>query len=548
MPRTSWPSTYKRNGHKPYLRQRRGRWFVQVPVPKDLRGRFGKANIEQYLGTSSEAEAKRLSYGVVAEILASFERARQGGSIRPDELRATDESELLRAYDALAADFLDAHGRLPDLAREVSEDASDPLGASWQTNRLLGMPTSDYASEVLDRIGAEKSEESVAELSQSILKAQAAAIAMLQRGIEPPPLKGQPIRRKRHGSAPNVSEAAESFIAERQRDKTARLTAQTANQMQSTFRLFKDHTGDAPLDSINREDAASFLDTIAGLHKHYGRRPGAADLKLSELLEKYPAGDSDGLSNKTLNRHQSALKTLFRWARKRGYVEGENPFADLARTKARSSEVTWLPYTADELNKLFDGAAFITKPNRHTLASARPWVMAISLFSGMRQGEICELETHDVRQQDGVWFFDITAAKSEAGVRRVPIHSRLIELGFLKYVKAIGDGSLFPGITPGGPDKKRGHTLAKRFPEFRREKGVERERIAFHSFRKNFVRALELAKVDRDRAALVVGHERGFTFRVYNPEGLDMPMLQDIMETVKYAGVELPKDAVTTAE
>lgn len=509
-------------------------------MPRELRDSFGKANVERYLGTSSLAEAKRLSHAAVAEVLAAFERAREGSPISPEELKATAESELRRAYDSLAAEFLDSYGRLPDMAREVAEDAGDLIGASWQTNRLLGKPTTEYAEEVLGRIGAAKSDESVAALSQEILKAQAAAIAMLQRGIEPPPLKGQPLRRKRHGTAPRISEAADSFITERQRDKTARLTIQTANQMRATYRLFGDHTGDAPLDAINREDAASFLDTIAGLHPHYGRRPGAAKLTLTELLEKFSAGDGEGLSNKTLNRHQSALKTLFRWARKRGMVEGENPFADLARTKARQSEVTWLPFTVAELNRLFDGAEFEVRPAKHSLATARPWIMAVSLFSGMRQGEVCELEVDDVQRQHGVWFFDVTAAKSEAGVRRVPIHSALIELGLLKYLKAIGSGPLFPGLTPSGPDGKRGHTLAKRFPAYRREKGVERERIAFHSFRKNFVRALELAKVDRDRAAQVVGHERGFTFRVYNPQGIDVAGLSEVVEAVRYEGLILP--------
>lgn len=113
-----------------YLRKRRGRWLVQVAVPSELRDRYGKANVEQYLGTSSEAEAKRLRHAVVAEILASFERAREGGPIRSDELKAQAEIELRRAYDAMAADFLDSHGRLPDLAREVAEDAADLISAS----------------------------------------------------------------------------------------------------------------------------------------------------------------------------------------------------------------------------------------------------------------------------------------------------------------------------------------------------------------------------------------------------------------------------------
>ena len=246
-----------------YLRKRRGRWLVQLAVPKPLRGHFGKANVERYLGTSSLPEAKRLKHAAVAEILASFDRAREGGPLTAAELQSQAEIELRRAYDTLAADFLDAHGRLPDLAREVGEDAADLIGASFQTNRLLGKPTTEYAEEVLDRIGAEKSEESVAALSQAILKAHAAALAMLERGIEPPPLKGQPVRRKRHGTAPRVSDASESYLAERQRDPSASVTAQTAAQHRATYRLFSDYTQDAPLDSITRDDAVGFLDTTS---------------------------------------------------------------------------------------------------------------------------------------------------------------------------------------------------------------------------------------------------------------------------------------------
>ncbi len=88
----------------------------------------------------------------MADILASFERACEGSPIRSDELNAQAEIELRRAYDALAADFLDSHGRLPDLAREVGEDAANLIGASFETNRLLGKPTTEHAEEVLERI------------------------------------------------------------------------------------------------------------------------------------------------------------------------------------------------------------------------------------------------------------------------------------------------------------------------------------------------------------------------------------------------------------
>ncbi len=45
--------------------------------------------------------------------------------------------------------------------------------------------------------------------------------------------------------------------------------------------------------------------------------------------------------------------------------------------------------------------------------------------------------------------------------------------------------------------------------------------------------------VDRDRAAQVVGHERGFSFRVYDPEGVPESELQKVVEAVEYPGLEI---------
>lgn len=47
------------------------------------------------------------------------------------------------------------------------------------------------------------------------------------------------------------------------------------------------------------------------------------------------------------------------------------------------------------------------------------------------------------------------------------------------------------------------------------------------------------SRVDRDRAALVSGQERGFTFRIYNAEGLDVTMLREVVEAVRYEGARL---------
>ena len=248
---------------------------------------------------------------------------------------------------------------------------------------------------------------------------------------------------------------------------------------------------------------SSFLDALSRLHRHYGRRPGVDNLSLRDLLKRFPAGEGDGLSNKTLNRHLSALSKMAKWARKRGHVPAgvENPFSDQMREAAANP---YRPLTVAELNKLFLGLSFDVKPKRHSLASSWPWLMAIALFSGLRLGEIANLDVEDIKRDGRVRYFDVTEAKSVAGVRVVSVHSKLIGLGLLDYVKAVGSGPLFPGLKPGGRGASRGEVVAKRFPEFRRGRGVDRAGVTFHSFRKSFVQALEKAGIDRDRAALVV--------------------------------------------
>lgn len=182
---------------------------------------------------------------------------------------------------------------------------------------------------------------------------------------------------------------------------------------------------------------------------------------------------------------------------------------------------------------------FEVRPKRHTIETARPWIMAAALFSGMREGEICDLDAIGVKERDGIPYFDVSRAKTQAGVRLIPVHSELQRIGFLDYARAVGEGALFPGVPIGSRNGGRAHVFAKRFPAYRRARGVDRARLCFHSFRKCFVRSLELAGVDRDRAALVVGHERGFTFQQYNPEGIDVAMLAEVVERVKYPGLNV---------
>ncbi|WP_354292215.1 site-specific integrase [Sphingomonas sp. PvP055] len=81
---------------------------------------------------------------------------------------------------------------------------------------------------------------------------------------------------------------------------------------------------------------------------------------------------------------------------------------------------------------------------RHALA--RRWIPWLCAYSGARVNEISQLRKEDVHTVDGVWVLRITpeagTVKSKAA-RLVPLHSHIIDQGFLEVVRRRPDGPLF---------------------------------------------------------------------------------------------------------
>ena len=90
-----------------YLRQKRGRWLVQVSIPTSLRSHFQKSNFEKYLGTSSLAEAQRRKHAVVAEIFDKLDRARLKRPLTKTELEGLENEKVAEWYKFLLDDPVD---------------------------------------------------------------------------------------------------------------------------------------------------------------------------------------------------------------------------------------------------------------------------------------------------------------------------------------------------------------------------------------------------------------------------------------------------------
>jgi integrase len=196
------------------------------------------------------------------------------------------------------------------------------------------------------------------------------------------------------------------------------------------------------------------------------------------------------------------------------------------------------PFTAQQLETLFSAPMFTgmrsehfwKDPGRVLVKQAHYWIPLIGLYSGMRRGEIIGLTRDTVYPIDGIYIFDILAAKSEAGVRQVPIHPMLIKLGLLEYVETIAPGAaLFPDIL--------GDAFGKHFARLLQSRRIKSKKLTFHSLRHTMVDALRAANVQEPLQKAIIGHSDGTVTGQYG-SGWPLPIRFEAISKVSYPTVE----------
>ena len=122
-----------------------------------------------------------------------------------------------------------------------------------------------------------------------------------------------------------------------------------------------------------------------------------------------------------------------------------------------------------------------------------------------------------------MWYFEFCKdgnGKTEAATRVVPIHRVLIEVGLLQYRDALpADSGLFPSLKGRkSKDGKRGPMLGQAFESWRKNLGINRKGVNFHSFRHCVGDRLRKAGVAEDDRAALLGHKDELWSRWSGPE------------------------------
>ncbi len=141
-----------------------------------------------------------------------------------------------------------------------------------------------------------------------------------------------------------------------------------------------------------------------------------------------------GGSPRTFNNYRNALVTLFRFAKKKEWLD-EAKITAAERVDREDDEGKEIAiFTPKEMEKLLKASP----------ADLRTWLL-LGGFAGLRTEEVCRLDWRDVRLQDN--FIEITAAKAKTASRRiVPISTNLA--AWLAPI-AKKSGPVFVGRHPG---------------------------------------------------------------------------------------------------
>jgi integrase len=316
-----------------------------------------------------------------------------------------------------------------------------------------------------------------------------------------------------------VSQAADAWLAEMTRDESAAPRDTTMKGHQLRVRAFIDKVGDVPLADVTRVMASDFLNGLK-------------------------------VSNRTRNQYARTLASVFKSARLRGRYQGEKGQSPFDDQRAKVVGASYHPFTVAELQMLFDALQREVNPKKHSPDTALPWVALIGLYTGARLEEIAQLTTADVREESAngasVWCIDIhnggtNRLKNESSARLIPVHSALVRLGLLDYVKALKAGPLFPGLTR---RESKGGKIGARVGELFRKKlvalGLKREGLCFHSFRHTVAGRLDAAGVPQSDAARVLGHAvAGMSYGTYSQAGPGLKRVAGVVEQISYEGLRL---------
>lgn len=285
------------------------------------------------------------------------------------------------------------------------------------------------------------------------------------------------------------------------------------------------------------------------------------DVPLAELMADQSI---KRISPDTASEYFTRFKTVINFAALERYISDDFAASiQLKVNKHESKQDKRAPFQDEDLKELLAGPIYdATLPTPIAYTPAHFWIPLIAMYSGMRVNEISQLNICDVKTEPtsvhgrvftSPYFclvpdHETQNVKTKSSIRLVPVHEKLIEIGFIDYVKQrqksesdhlntklfadvfFQDGSRWGRLVSrwfNGDDDKKGYKNKQLTCSDKKKK-------TFHSFRHTFVDMLRINHVPDSIIADLVGHKRNTTTSIYG-SGHQLPVLKQSLDSVVFS-------------
>lgn len=305
---------------------------------------------------------------------------------------------------------------------------------------------------------------------------------------------------------------------------------------QETLAAYKDAVdnfifsqGDLSLSEITIDKMDRFYEDmqIIPRAKNKGKYKNLTITQIRLLEEEYSRR-----SIKTINGLFGYINQMLDYAVKQRLIQDNPAKAVSTITDKRIARDKRKPFNSDELISIFSHP-FLTKhewkgsgkavatydttgvKGRRIDEPFKFWIHPIALLSGMRIGEIVSLRASDIKECNGIWYFDLSESddygnhrslKSPNSYRQIPVHDQLIKIGILDYVGSLRNTDyLFPEFPLSKTDFPDAASKAARRFFDKALNGVPEDK-SFHSYRHNFINHCMVKGAPKELTELVTGH------------------------------------------
>lgn len=299
-----------------------------------------------------------------------------------------------------------------------------------------------------------------------------------------------------------------------------------------------------PVKTIATTDIGDFRDTLLKIPKNYNKGKGKSGLTLKEALAME---GSPVITPQTAEKYLNMARAFFNWCEGEGFID-KVPGKKIT-IEYKVTEKPRLPFTNEQMTSLFSSPVWAgcfskarrSRPGTLLIRNAYYWLPLLAAYTGMRCGEIVQLRHMDIMAFEGIHYIDVNddhqkKLKTKYSHRRIPIHPRLKEWGFMEFLAVRNtskpEDRIFGEISisrQGDPS----NAYSKAFSRYLKDIGIKNDQLTFHSFRHTFSDALDNASVIDAQKKAMMGHADQSASAQYGT-GAAVPVLLEAVSRICY--------------